>query len=118
MSRPSMIAFVAYNGDQVIPMMLPSHRIVCPRCEGEGRHVNPAVDGDGLTEEQLSDPDFREGYKSGRYDVTCEICKGDRVVEEVDEDSLTDEQRKILDQHYAEEAESRKAEQSEKAWIC
>ena len=62
---------------------------VCPTCEGKGRHVNPSIDCDGLTAEDFAeDPDFREEYMSGRYDVTCYGCKGKRVVLELDRDSV------------------------------
>jgi hypothetical protein len=55
---------------------------VCPRCEGRGSHVNPAVDGNGITAEEMDElgEDFREDYLSGVYDVRCEECGGNRVV--------------------------------------
>jgi hypothetical protein len=55
---------------------------VCPRCEGRGTHVNPAVDGNGLTAEDIDEqgPDFLEDYLGGVYDVQCEECGGQRVV--------------------------------------
>lgn len=62
---------------------------VCPTCEGKGKHVNPSIDGDGLTARDFEDdPDFREDYFSGRYDVTCYGCKGQRVVLELDRDNV------------------------------
>ena len=58
---------------------------VCPRCEGEGKHVNPSIDGNGLTQSDFDeDPQFREDYFSGMYDVTCYECHGNRVVPELD----------------------------------
>lgn len=60
---------------------------VCDTCEGRGKYVNPAIDSHGLTREDFDDdPDFEEGYFSGRYDVTCGVCKGERVVPVVDEE--------------------------------
>lgn len=55
---------------------------VCPRCEGRGSHVNPAIDGQGITAEEMDDlgEDFRDDYVSGVYDVACEECHGLRVV--------------------------------------
>lgn len=54
--------------------------IVCPRCRGEGNVVNPEVDGNGITAEEFDeDPDFRENYFSGVYDVLCPMCRGKRV---------------------------------------
>ena len=60
---------------------------VCDTCNGRGRYVNPSIDSHGLTREDFSeDPDFTEGYFSGRYDVTCASCKGERVMPVVDTD--------------------------------
>jgi hypothetical protein len=66
------------RGDQTMSTRF----IVCPTCEGRGTHVNPAVDGNGLTAEDMAElgDDFREDYLGGVYDVRCEECKGDRVV--------------------------------------
>lgn len=65
---------------------------VCPTCEGKGKHVNPSIDCDGLTAEDFAeDPDFREEYMSGRYDVACYGCKGKNVVHELDRDNIAAE---------------------------
>lgn len=54
---------------------------VCGTCEGRGSHVNPSIDRNGITEEEFNeDPDFRESYFSGAYDMQCVECKGLRVV--------------------------------------
>jgi hypothetical protein len=54
---------------------------VCPRCEGEGKHMNPSIGEVAYTREDFdADPDFEEQYFSGAYDVTCYECKGQRVV--------------------------------------
>ena len=55
---------------------------VCGTCRGKGTHVNPAIDGQGITESDWADwdPDERAGYFRGDYDVTCDGCKGQRVV--------------------------------------
>lgn len=50
---------------------------VCPRCHGEGHYVNPDIDGNGLTSddiERLGGEDFIEDYQQGVYDVPCELC--------------------------------------------
>ena len=63
----------------------PARREVCARCNGEGHHTNPAIDGNGLTADQLyEDPDFAEDYISGVYDVVCEECRGRNVVDVLD----------------------------------
>ena len=67
-------------------IMLPVKKEVCPRCRGEGKHVNPAVDGNGISpEEFINDPDFEEAYFSGVYDVVCEECGGENVIDVIDE---------------------------------
>lgn len=54
---------------------------VCPVCDGKGSHVDPAIDGNGLSAEDFADdPDFREAYFGGSYDVQCSGCRGMRVV--------------------------------------
>jgi hypothetical protein len=61
---------------------------VCGRCGGRGSHVNPSIDGHGITMEEWDQDwseDEREGYLSGRYDVTCYECAGKRVVAVIDE---------------------------------
>lgn len=54
---------------------------VCPTCNGKGTHVNPSIDASGLTyEDFVEDPDLREEYMSGMYDVPCYGCDGQKVV--------------------------------------
>jgi hypothetical protein len=71
---------------------LPTVYDVCSRCKGEGKHVNPGIDGHGITMDEWWGPDWddesRDMYMSGGYDVTCYGCKGLRVVAVVDEDRL------------------------------
>lgn len=77
---------------------LPAKFAVCNTCEGEGKHVNPDIDRNGLTAEDFEeDPDFRDDYFSGVYDVICSECKGEKVVPVVDSESLNDSQKKIYD---------------------
>lgn len=54
---------------------------VCPTCGGRGSHTNPSIDAQGLSAEDfLADPDFAMDYLSGKYDVACNECGGQRVV--------------------------------------
>lgn len=49
----------------------------CLRCDGTGSHVNPSIDGNGLsTRDFEEDPDFCSDYKSGVFDVSCYDCDG------------------------------------------
>ena len=77
---------------------LPGKIIVCDTCHGKGSRVNPSVDGHGISPEEFDeDPDFREDYFAGRYDVTCSECEGHgRVV-------VPDEERcdaKVLERYW------------------
>ena len=61
---------------------------VCDVCEGRGSVVNPNIDRDGLTAADFDeDPDFLDGYMSGRYDVPCGYCAGLRVTPVVNEEA-------------------------------
>ena len=81
---------------------------VCPLCEGRGSHVNPSIDAHGISAEELYDDlEFAEDYFSGIYDVSCYECKGLRVVPEIAESILTDEQKKnyeLLQQKWRDDA--------------
>ena len=52
----------------------------CDTCDGKGHHINPSVDCNGLTYEDLYDDGYAEDYFSGVYDVSCYKCHGNRVM--------------------------------------
>lgn len=55
--------------------------VVCPTCDGKGKHVNPAIDSHGISQEEFDeDPEFRSSYFSGHYDIPCNGCEGRRVI--------------------------------------
>jgi hypothetical protein len=59
---------------------------VCGVCRGKGTHVNPSIDGNGISPEEFDqDPEFYQEYRRGSYDVECYECKGERVVPAIDE---------------------------------
>lgn len=75
----------------------PAKYEVCSTCDGQGKHVNPSIDCGGLTARDFDeDPDFYDDYTQGVFDVICYECKGKRVSPVVDEDCLTEEQKKNL----------------------
>jgi len=76
------VTYFDAEGDEAT---LPALYEVCESCQGKGTHVNRAIDGNGLDPELEEDLDFMEGYLSGVYDVSCEECRGKRVVAVVDE---------------------------------
>ena len=71
------------DGDEV-EARLPAAWAICPTCAGEGRYVNPAIDGHGLSHDELYndwDEDQRRAYFEGRYDVACEAkCTDGKIL--------------------------------------
>ena len=99
------------TGDEV---RLPVKFAVCPTCDGKGTRVNPNIDGNGLSQEDFDDdPDFREDYMAGVYDVQCDHCDGLRVIEVVDEDRADP---KLLELYFDQEQEAA-AEWASEAWL-
>src|SRR4051812_45033702 len=56
--------------------------VVCPTCQGRGTHVNPAIDGHGITQDEMDEqgPDFFDDYMAGAYDGRCTEGGGRNVV--------------------------------------
>jgi hypothetical protein len=80
-----------------VTIQMPAHYEVCSRCGGHGAHSNPSIDSNGLSQEMIDDdPDFREEYMNGAYDVKCTECKGLRVVPVVDVSQCTYAQKRAL----------------------
>jgi hypothetical protein len=71
----------ADGNDREVQVFVPYE--VCPRCEGEGKHGHTAFDGTSMEWWYENDPtgEDLDDYMSGRWDVTCEGCRGLRVVE-------------------------------------
>lgn len=107
---------------------LPAKYEVCPTCLGKGTHVNPNIDGHGISQEEWEhewDEESKEMYLYGGYDVQCRKCDGLRVILEIDEELIynygTDEQRKALQWHHKslkEEADYRRMVAAEIAYGC
>jgi len=60
---------------------VPAVNVVCSECRGEGEtssHMGV------LSDEDTADEEFMQLYMSGAYDKTCPVCKGKRVVQEMD----------------------------------
>lgn len=74
-------------------ILLPATRIVCPYCNGSGTELGHGLKGVCISSESLDDPDFRESYFGGDFDVACSSCKGTNVVLELDWDSLSDKMK-------------------------
>lgn len=104
---------VLFDGDTEIN--LPTKFEVCPTCEGKGVHVNPSIDAGGLSAQDFAeDPDFAEEYLSGRYDVTCYRCQGERVVPVVDESRLDKETLEKFHKQQQEDEDFRRMQEAER----
>jgi hypothetical protein len=87
--RSMTLSFVLENdSEEEKEYTLPMRYCVCGTCGGKGRHVNPGVDANGITSSEWSDWDEeeKEAYFSGRYDVDCYECGGEKVVPEINEE--------------------------------
>ena len=102
-------------------VLLPSKYEVCTRCSGKGKHVNPNVDGHGITAEEWErdwDDESRENYFSGVYDVECYGCGGKRVQLETDWELLSDAWKKILEAYWEDERNYEAMCRSEREYGC
>jgi hypothetical protein len=74
------ITYLTDGGYTEVEATVPARFEVCDRCEGRGTHDHPAFS-NGITSSDFDeDPDFREDYMRGAYDVSCSECRGLRVV--------------------------------------
>ena len=74
------VTFLDGDGYDETTLRVPERFEVCDRCEGRGVHDHEAFS-NGLTASDFDeDPDFREDYMRGAYDVRCSECGGQRVV--------------------------------------
>lgn len=101
------------EGDEV---EIPAMYAVCERCRGEGHHTNPAIDGNGLTSDDMDElgDDFREDYMSGVYDIRCEVCNGERLVLVPDPRRCTPEQLALYERRLQDEYEYRQEAEMER----
>lgn len=98
---------------------LPTVKVVCPRCHGEGTHTNPSIG--AITSDEWAndwDDDERAGYLSGRYDVTCEECHGSNVVDVVDAERCSPELLAAYEAQEREMSNLRAMEAQERAYGC
>ncbi len=82
-------------------LSIPAHYVVCDRCEGTGSHVNPSVDGHGITSDEMAElgDEFLSDYLGGVYDVACYECHGKNVVLVADESACSDTELAALGYH-------------------
>lgn len=104
------VTIIDNDTDEEVEHDLPARFEVCPRCEGHGTHLHPDIGQHAYTGEEFFeefDEEGREEYfkRGGIYDVTCERCGGQRVVQVIDEDRLTSEQKEVFKAYQEREAE-------------
>jgi hypothetical protein len=92
--------------------------IICRKCQGEGKIVNPAIDGNGLSAEDFAqNPDFKEDYMNGVYDIPCPECSGSGKI--LEPDPIGEEQEKLVElwlENRREVAEMRQQEEQERKY--
>lgn len=79
-----------------VSIMVPSKNQMCDVCEGNGMIDNPAFS-NGITQsdrEDMGEEDF-QSYMDGRYDVRCDCCGGNRVIQVMDVSRMTYEQKRF-----------------------
>lgn len=112
----STVSFLNFDGDEVV---VAGKKVVCWKCQGEGKHTNPAIDGNGISAEEWEndwDEDSREGYLNGRYDICCEECGGLRVLTVVDEEKLNPVELEAYNEHLEDEYAARRDRESERRY--
>ena len=107
---------ITVETDEEITVVAPSEVCVCWRCRGEGKHVNPSIDGSGIPVSVFhEDPEFAEQYFSGAFDVLCEVCSGDRVTREINWDEFRKTMPEIAAAYELELQEAREDERVRQA---
>jgi hypothetical protein len=104
--------------DAEIEVEFPAKWEICQRCEGDGHHSNPSIDGNGITSSEWAewDDEEKDTYMSGGYDIPCEAkCSGGKALV-VDTENLNDEQKKDYEL-YCEQEEQRAQSRAEDARI-
>lgn len=109
--RQGEIELEWYDEDgEEVSHSFPCKNEVCPRCEGYGTHLNPSIGNHAYTMEEFNesfDDEGREEYfkRGGIYDVQCEECKGNKVIQVVDESRLSEEQKNLYAEYEEHEEE-------------
>ena len=90
------ITLTWYNDEgEEVTHSFPAKFEVCGNCGGHGTHLHEAIRSHAYTQaefdEAFDDSESKGEYfrNGGRYDVTCQVCKGKNVVPVVDEEMLT-----------------------------
>jgi hypothetical protein len=115
----NVIRFTTWDTDGTeVQHEMPAKMEVCGRCQGTGKHTNPSIDGNGITQSEMEElgEDFREDYLSGVYDITCTECHGRNVVPAPDFARASFSVKRAYLKHLRAEADSAREDASE-AWL-
>ena len=121
MSRQGEIELTWSDEDgEEVTHSFPCKNEVCPRCEGYGTHLTPSIGNHAYSHEEFyesfPDDEDREEYfkRGGIYDVQCEECKGNKVIEVVDESRLSEEQKKLYAEYEEHEEEMARMDEEDR----
>jgi hypothetical protein len=98
--------------DTEMEVEFPAKWDICQRCEGDGHHSNPSIDGNGITSSEWAewDEEEKDCYMSGGYDVACEAkCTNGKALV-VDTEQLTPEQKEEYAQYCEQQDDLRQSE--------
>lgn len=111
------IIYTVYDADDnEIEKKVPGKYEVCDRCRGEGTHVNPNIDGHGITQEEWEtdwDEEEKETYRSGGYNIICLSCEGKRVELVPDWDNMPQNMATEYEKHLEQQSEWDRERRSE-----
>lgn len=110
MSCQGMIELTWIHDGDEITHAFPFINEVCDRCQGFGTHLTPRIGNHAYTPEEFResfDEEEAEQYfqRGGMYDVSCEECKGNKVIQVVDEENLSEEEKKLFEEYEEYESE-------------
>jgi hypothetical protein len=108
------------EGEIFESVWVPAIYAVCGPCGGRGSYINPAIDSNGITGEEMDElgEEFREGYMRGTYDVTCDACDGKRVALVEDRERIAPDVLEAIIRRSESEAEYRAEEEAERRAGC
>jgi len=81
--------YIITNSNKSLKVKVPSVRIVCPECNGDGTELKPGLKGEAFTRQDIESMgedfhDMMSNMMAGHYDCACSRCDGKNVVDEPD----------------------------------
>lgn len=91
------VTYFEDNGEVEVIVAVPAKWIICEDCNGTGGS-SAYLGAYTSSEWHEQDAEFRDNYMAGRYDRTCECCRGTGKVLTLDDNAtLTPEQSRALE---------------------